>query len=121
MLKNKKSEILEEEIIYIILTVVFFSLLAFFLLRSNPSSENVAKQIVLVIDASKPETKIVLNADKLVEMAEEKKIARESIVRIEGNQVVVRLSDKNEGKYSFFTRAEVKTYFEGNNLVVEVK
>jgi len=110
---DKKAEILTENLIFIILNLVFFSLLAVFIfIKSDSSSlveESYAKKIALILDSVRPGMEVNLD------MALANKKAKDyggKIVDIQGNIVTVKLSQKGGYSYSFFNEANLnKTYF----------
>ena len=76
--KSKKSQgFLTENIIFIILNVIFFSLMFLFLARVGTDTSTIEKvyvrQIALAIDEMKPGTEIILFLPKLFETAEKNK------------------------------------------------
>ena len=84
---NTKAEILHENVIFIILNVVFFSvMLAFIYLQSSSvhlMEEETAKQVALLIDAAKPGTDIEINLKDFFEEAEENGVERVRSIEID--------------------------------------
>ncbi len=115
---SKRGQILIENITFIIFNILFFIVLILFLSRSILSSENVAKQLALFIDSAKKDDIIVIDFEKVVEFAEKNNVERDEIVKIEDNEVFVKLKEDGIGRYSFFNDVEVKTYFQENKLVM---
>lgn len=113
-LKDKKGTILIENVIFIILNVVFISILLLFLWRQGSGSvlieQTHAKQISLLIDSAKPGMEIKLNMDDAKKIADENKFDFDKIVSITGNIVMVKLSDKGGYEYSFFNDAKVNAF-----------
>jgi len=103
--KNKGGEILVENVIFIIITLVFFSILVLFVSRQGSGGDyleqSYAKQIALAIDSAKPGMSIFLDMQKA---SKEKWFAEnfDKSVRIENNVVIVKLSEKGGHSYSFF-------------------
>jgi hypothetical protein len=113
-MKNKKAELLTENIIFIILNLVFFSILAtFILIKTNDSSlleEAYAKKIALILDSAEPGMNVTLNMDDAIKKKDEKYTGK--IVEIQENLVTVRLSQKGGYSYSFFNDVSTdKLYF----------
>jgi hypothetical protein len=124
---KKRGNILTENIIFIILNLVFISIIVLYLsLRTGDSfvmEEIYAKQIALMIDASKPNMIISLNMEEGISKLEKernKKITEFSdseikdIVKINENIVSVSLTAE-EGKsysYSFFNNVNVTPNFD---------
>ncbi len=124
---NKKADILHENIIFIILNVVFFSVMLIFIYLQGSSvhlsEEETAKQIALLIDASRPETIIEINLKDLFLESEKNGINKEKVVEINGdkNLVVVRASGNSFYEYSYFNDVHVLNSISGDYLVLEIK
>src|SRR3989338_11032712 len=97
-MKNKKGEILVENVIFIVLNIIFISILIFFLFKQGSGAvlleQTYSKQIALMIDSAKPAMEIKLNMEKAKEVAEKNKIDFKDAVSITGNVVNVKLSQK---------------------------
>jgi len=110
---SKKGNILTENIIFIILNLVFLTILMLFLFSKIDSTatleEKYAKQIALIIDSGMPEMVIKLDMGDAYGKLEEGLIWNES-VKINGNKVYVKLSDRGGYEYSFFNNIEVNSY-----------
>lgn len=126
-MKNKKADILHENIIFIILNVVFFSIMLIFIYLQGSSvhlsEEETAKQIALLIDASRPETIIEINLEDLFLESEKNGINREKVVEIDEdkNLIVVRASEDSFYEYSYFNDVYVLNSVKGDSLVLEIK
>jgi hypothetical protein len=103
-MKNKKAELLTENVIFIILNLVFFSILATFIfIKTNDSAlleEAYAKKIALILDSAEPGMNIVLDMSDAIKKKDEKYSGK--IVDIQGNLVTIKLSQKGGYSYSFF-------------------
>ncbi len=108
MKMNTKAEILHENVIFIILNVVFFSVMLVFIYLQSSSvhlmEEETAKQVTLLIDAAKPGTDISIYLKDFFKEAEENGVERVRSIEIdkEKNLVVVRGSDKSFYEYGYF-------------------
>ena len=126
-MKNKKADILHENIIFIILNVVFFSVMLIFIYLQGSSvhldEEETAKQISLLIDASRPETTIEINLKDLFLEAEKNGINREKVVEIneDKNLVVVKASEDSFYEYYYFNDVYVLDKIQGDSLVFDIK
>lgn len=113
-MRNKRGEILVENIIFLILNMAFLSILILFLLRQGTGAvlleDAYSKQIALAIDAAKPGMIIQLNMEKGFELAKEKGVAFEDIVEIDKNYVIIKLSEKGGYEYPFFNDVKVENY-----------
>ncbi len=112
--KNRKGTILIENVIFIILNLVYLSILVLFLLKQGSGAivleQSYAKNIALLIDSSKPVMEMKLNMEDAMKLAEKNGIAKEDIVKINGNIVKVKLSAKGGYEYSFFNKVDVTVY-----------
>lgn len=125
----KKGAILVENIIFIILNILFISILLLFLFKQGNGAivleQSYAKNIALLIDASVPVTELRLNMGKGFDLAEKNGLQREDIVKIdsEKNLVRVRLSDKGGYEYSYFNNVEATAYpdiFPEKNYIIQI-
>lgn len=118
--RNKKANILTENIIFIILNLVFLTILLLFLFSKMQSvavlEEQYAKQIALIIDSSKPVMDIRLNMEKAFNKKEEGWSIK-NIVTINENTrfVTVKLRERGGYSYSFFNDVDVTVYPDINN------
>ncbi len=122
----KKANILTENVIFIILNLVFLSILLLFVFSKAGGAavleEKYAKQIALIIDSAKPEMKIVLDMEDALGKRD-KNWDVKNIVTIDNNIVTVKLREKGGYSYSFFNNVEVIDYFdkEGGKYVFTIK
>lgn len=103
---NKRGTILVENIVFIILNLLFLSILVLFLLRQGNGvsvlEESHSKQIALLIDSAKPGMTIKLDMEKAKKIAEDRGVDFSQAVKITGNIVTVKLSKDSKYEYSFF-------------------
>ena len=103
--KNRKGTILVENIIFIVLNLLFLTILIFFIVSKVGGAavleEKYAKQIALIIDSAKPGMEIHLNMEDAIKKASDENW-NEKIVSIDGNIVTVKLREKGGYSYSFF-------------------
>ena len=111
---NKSGTILIENVIFIVLNILFLVILILFLYRQGNGAivleQSYAKNIALLIDSAKPITEMKLNMDDAFTLAQKNGVKPEDIVKITGNIVTVKLSDKGGYQYSFFNNVDVTTY-----------
>lgn len=116
---SKRANILIQNITFIILNLIFLSILILFLFSRTGSAavleEEYSKQIALIIDSAKPVMEIHLNMEKAKKLAEKNGLnfgEKGEVVRIEDNLniVTVRLSEKGGYSYSFFNDVDVDAY-----------
>jgi len=112
-MKNKRANILTENIIFIILNLVFLTILVVFVFSKAGGAavleEKYAKQIALAIDAAKPLMIITLNMQDAFDKMEEGWV-EENAVMIKDNIVTVKLREKGGYSYSFFNDVDVTSY-----------
>ncbi|MCL5018225.1 MAG: hypothetical protein M1416_00450 [Candidatus Pacearchaeota archaeon] len=127
--RNRSGVLLVENIIFLILNILFISILMLFLFRQGSGAivleQSYAKNIALLIDSSKPVTEMILNMKEGFVLAEKNGLQREDIVKIDSdrNIVTVRLSEKGGYEYSFFNDVDVTAYpdiFPENNYVIKI-
>ena len=121
---KKGNDILFENVIFLILNIIFFSLLVVFV--NNSSQEALvyepfyAKQIALLIDGTMPGSEIILDFSKGIEIAQKNKIPLDRIVSEGNNEVTVTLSENDGYKFKHFSTSSAEFEFEGNKLLVKV-
>ncbi|MEN7982682.1 MAG: hypothetical protein ABFQ65_04515 [Nanoarchaeota archaeon] len=108
---NKHGEILIENIIFIVLNLIFLTILVLFLLRQGEGAvvleENYAKEIALMIDSAKPIMTLRIDMADAKEVAEKNGIDFKEVVKIEKNIVIVKLTKDSGYSYSFFNDVDV--------------
>ena len=108
-----------ENVIFIILNVLFLAILILFLLRQGQGAilleQSYAKQIALFIDSAKPGMTIILDMGKAKDLAEKNGLAFEDIVIIANNIVTVKLSEDGGYSYSFFNNVDVGNPYPDNS------
>ena len=127
-MKNKRGQgIIVENVVFILLNVLFLVLVGTFVFRQLSSAhfleETYAKNIALLIDSTKPITEMTLRMNDAFELAEKNNIPRNDIVKISGNNVEVKLSSKGGYKYSFFNTVDVSVYpdsYPNNQYIIKI-
>lgn len=108
---NKRGTILVENIVFLILNLLFLSILVLFLLRQGSGAivleESYSKQIAMVLDSSKTVMIIQMDLEKGKKIAEGRGIDFKDVVNIDGNIVRVKLTQKSGYSYSFFNDVDV--------------
>lgn len=121
--KNKRGDLLIGDVIFIILNLIFLTILIVFVIsRANDASkleEQYAKQIALIIDSARPEKPgmiIHLNMEDAVKKAIDENQNLAKLVTINGNLVIVKLKEDGDGySYSFFNDVDANAYFDAEN------
>jgi hypothetical protein len=109
--RGKSGKLLMENLIFIILNVLFLAILILFLLRQGQGAafleQSYSKQIALLIDSAKPGMTIIMDMSKGKDLAEKNGIQFKDIVRIRDNIVTVKLTENSGYSYSFFNDVDV--------------
>jgi len=116
---SKRATILVENIVFIILNLIFLSILILFLVSKTGSAavleEKYSKQIALIIDSAKPGMIIHLNMEDAINKAKKENWDPNNIVMIHDNIVTVKLREKGGYSYSFFNNIDVTANFDTIN------
>jgi hypothetical protein len=115
---NKRGNLLIENVIFILLNFVFLAIMVLFLFRQGSGTvvleQSYSKNIALLIDSAKPGTEMRINMEDAMKLAEGNGVKREEIIKISGNIIVVRLTQKGGYQYSFFNDVNVSVYPDEN-------
>ena len=107
---KKRGQILVENVVFIILNLIFLTILILFIYSKSGSEalleEKYAKQIALIIDSAKPGMIIVLNMEDAIKKADGNWDLNK-VISVSGNTVTVKLREKGENSYSFFNDISV--------------
>ncbi len=113
-MKKKRGEILIENVIFIILNLVFLTILILFLVKQGSGAVSLerlySKQISLLIDSAVPGTILKINMEKAFKVSEDKGFSFDKAVYIKDNVVTVKLSLDSGAKYTFFNDVDVSYY-----------
>jgi uncharacterized protein (UPF0333 family) len=107
MLKRKKGdEIVSQELIFLVLNLLFFAILLFFVFRSGSGAtiaeEAYAKKIALIIDNMKPGMEVNISLAGLYSIMSSNKFS-EFPVHVENNTVTVRAMKGKGYSFRFFS------------------
>lgn len=111
---RKKGELLVQNIIFILLNLMFLAIMVAFLIKQGSGAvfleETYSKQIALMIDSAKPGSIIKFNMEKALKVSEREKFPFQDVVRKDGNYVIVQLSEKSGKEYAFFNDLEINFF-----------
>lgn len=111
---KKRGVILAENVIFIVLNLVFLAMLILFLAKQGGGviivEQTYAKQIALLIDSAKPGMTIRLNMEKVKKLTDKNKMDFSEAVKINGNVVSVKLTKDSGYEYSFFNDVDASAY-----------
>lgn len=117
-MKSKRgSTLLTENIIFIILNLIFITLLVIFLISRSGSAavmeEKYAKEIALVIDSSSPGMMMTLDMKDAVNAARKSfgEGNLKEMVNIQNNIITVKLRNGKGYSYSFFNNVNISNYY----------
>jgi hypothetical protein len=116
MKRGIRGTILVENVIFIILNLIFLTVLVLFLIKQGSGAivleESYSKQIAMIADSAKPGMLVKMDMEKGNEIAEENGIDFNDVVIITGNTVKVKLTESGGYTYAFFNDVEVVSYAE---------
>jgi len=113
---NKKGQILIENVIFIILNLVFLSILILFLTKQASGEsvleESYSKKIALLADYSKPEMIIKFDMKKGMKISDDNGFDFSKTVRIDNdkNLIYVKLRENGGYSYTFFNEVNLNAY-----------
>ena len=117
---SKKGNILTENIIFIILNLVFLSILIIFLFSKMGGAavleEKYAKQIALILDSAEPVMIISINMEDAIKIANKENRDLNNIISIQDNVVKVQLREKGGYSYSFFNDIDPSIYLNKSSI-----
>lgn len=109
---ENNTEDLTEQIIFILLNLVFFAMLIYFVINSSSgafvSEQFYAKRIGLLIDSAKPGTAISLDVTDAYNIAKKNELNVNSVFRIDKDKIIVQLSSSRVYAYQFFNNVDVE-------------
>ena len=113
MNKRGTGEILTNNLIYIILFLVFFMLMFYFVVGFQDGSsvweEFYAKEIVKIVNEAEPGTEIYLDVTALTKIAFKHGKSRNEIITFNNlqNSVIVSLTSKSGTSFNFFNDVDI--------------
>ena len=121
--KRKRGQILAENIIFIVLNLIFLTILILFIYSKTDSAflleEKYSKQIALLIDSAKPGMIIHLNMKDAIEEADKNNQNKKNIVSVSENAIKVKLTEKGGYSYSFFNNVNVSVFYDDQKYTEE--
>ncbi len=123
MFMKKRGEIVWDNIVFLILTLIFVSSLYLVISKNSDRDffylKSFSKEIALLIDNAYPNETIVLDGRTFFDISDKKNILPENILKVDNdkNEIVLVFGEVNS-KIPFFTNYNVSLYF--NNVRKEV-
>ncbi|MEK6913512.1 MAG: hypothetical protein AABW47_02470 [Nanoarchaeota archaeon] len=126
-MNNKRGNLIMSNVLSLLLNlIVLIAWIGFISSRGTEAivlEQNYAKNIVLLIDSAKPITEMTLNMKDAFDLAKKNGVPFNETVRINGNNVIVKLSFGGGYKYSFFNDVDVTVYpdlLPNKNYIIKV-
>ena len=120
---KRRGNILVGDVVFIILALVFITMLFIFVAKQSSSSalveEKAAKEIALAIDAAEPGTQITISVDRLFS-GNKPEVKEPILINNEKRIVKVQLKDKSGYSYGFFSKKNVNVKLDNEYLTLEV-
>jgi len=111
---KKKGTILVENIIFIILNLIFLTVLVVFLIQQGSGAivleQGYSKQIAMFADSAKPVMLLKIDMEKGKKIAEKNGINFNDVVKINENIIRVKLDEGSGYSYAFFNDVDVFAY-----------
>lgn len=121
---KKRGTILVENVIFIILNLIFLSILVLFLVKQGSGAivleETYSKQIAMIANSATPPMIIKMDMEKGMKLSEKNGIDFKNAVKITGNIVTVKLSESGGYSYAFFNDADVVPFSETTDATNEL-
>lgn len=112
---NGRAEITMEEVVFVLLNLVFFSMLFLFVYNLSTGAfvldKLYAKELALIVNSANPGTQIKLDVSDAYILAEENKIPAESIFNFDDDHVLIKLSDSRVFSYPYFNDISIEKEF----------
>ena len=117
--KNSRGEMLVENVVFIILNLVFLSILIVFLTSQSSNGkvleEVYAKEIALMVDSAKPSMTIMFDMSKAKKVSDKNEFDFSNVVKKSGNSIIVQLSPEGGYEYYFFNDIDIEVYPDRTN------
>lgn len=118
-MNKKASSFLAGNVLFIILNVIFLSIIIIFLVKQSSGAavleEIHSKQIALLIDSAKPNMILKIDMSKAEKTAESNNFDFANAVKITENNVYVKLRSDGGYNYGFFNDVSVSVYPDTDN------
>lgn len=116
-----------ENVIFIILNIMFFSMMIVFVTRAGSGAsvleQAYAKEAALIIDSAKPGMSILIEMEDALKLAKKNDVNPENVARIDAkeNKIMIKLSQRGAFSYQFFNDADVSVAVQGIYLKIDIK
>ncbi len=117
-IKNEKGELLVQNVLFLVLNLVFLSILFAFVFREANSVANLeeiySKKIALAIDSAEPIMVLEMDLSDLKEKLDKEGRSFSEVVTISDNLVKIQLEKDSGHSYYFFNDVDVSAYPDKN-------
>ena len=126
LFKDKRGEDIFPNVIFIVVNILFFSMLMLFVFKASTGAmvyeQAYVKQIALLIDYSTPKTDVKIDFTKAMEVAKENKKTGD-LVKIDdvNKEVIVSLSGQGGYAFKYFSDYDVSPKIVNNFLFLSIK
>lgn len=107
-----QSDITGENVIFVVVNLIFFIMLMLFIFRAGTGAyffeQYYAKQIATLVDDAKPGTNIALDATDAYDTAKKNNIDFKNIVRAENNTIIVQLAKGRYYQHPFYNNVSLE-------------
>jgi len=124
--KKGNSDILGPTVIFIILNLLFFSMLLYFVYKQSTGAvvyeELYAKKIALLVDNARCNTDIIFDVSNFSDVLEKNnyELSRVFSLNSETSEVIVRVSEKGGYAQKYFSNCNLGFEIVGENLILKI-
>jgi hypothetical protein len=123
-MNKKASELPTEQLVFLLLNLVFFSILFLYLYKAGGNDSVVeevySKKIALVLDQMEKNMEVEIDASRLLERVEENKF-KGVILGVENNVLQVRVREKGGYSFNYFSDVEPEFSIDMENKKIIIK
>ncbi len=113
--RQKRGEILVENIIFLLLNVLFLTILIIFLINQGNGVSTLedaySKEIALLIDSARPGMQMTVNMQSALGVANKNGVPFDQVVLVKGQYVTITLDQGKSKSYQFFNNINVTGYY----------
>ncbi len=117
-IRNEKGELLVQNVVFLVLNLIFLTILFTFVFREANSVANLeeiySKKIALAIDSAEPIMVLEMDLSDLKKKLEEDERSFNEVVSVSNNLVKVQLEEDSGHSYYFFNDVDVEAYPDKN-------
>ena len=111
---KKRGQILIENVVFIILNLLFLSIMVIFLMKQSTGipvlEQGYSKEVALLIDASQPGMMMQLNLNKALPITKKDGYPFNKMFSFENHEVTVKLTQNSSYSYHYFNDVNITAY-----------